>query len=118
MFDHSSIDIRTVHTYLAKDMKTFVLTLANSLTSVQTTEYRFYKSEGRQTSIIHYSSHNLFQTNSVAITTTFNIYTTCRVAHPSRAGTTKHAYKTHQTKQGTTPGRGQRLPCEVEMKYL
>ena len=79
--------------------------------SVQTTEYRFYKSKccqwiACQTSIIHYSSHNPFLTNSVTITTKFNIHTTWRVAHPSRAGTTKHVYKKRQSKQCTTPGRG------------
>ena len=43
-----------------------------------------------------------------------NIHTTCKAALPSRAGTTKHVYKKRKTKQGTTPGRGQQLPCEVD----
>ena len=41
------------------------------------------------------------------------MYTTWKVTHPSRAGTTKHMYKKRKTKQGTTPGSGQQLPCEV-----
>ena len=32
-----------------------------------------------------------------------------KAAFPSCAGTTKHVYKKHKTKQGTTPGRGQQL---------
>ena len=39
---------------------------------------------------------------------------TWKVALPSLAGTTKHVYKKHKTKQGTTPGRGEQLPCEVD----
>ena len=34
---------------------------------------------------------------------------------PSRARTTKHAHNKRETKQGTTPERGQQLPCEVEI---
>ena len=43
-----------------------------------------------------------------------NTHTTCKAALPSRAGTIKHVYKKRKTKQGTTPGRGQQLPCEVD----
>ena len=37
-----------------------------------------------------------------------------KVALPPRAVTTKRVYMKRKTKQGTTPGRGQRLLCEVE----
>ena len=117
-FSHTTI-ICKIQKFVTNSNFKFFKT-ANKLESVQTTEYRFHKSEGSQrigcqTTIIHHSSHNPFPTNYVTIITTFNINTTSRVAHPSRAGTTKHAYMKRQTKQGTTLGRGQQLPCEVDI---
>ena len=36
----------------------------------------------------------------------------------SRAGTTQQVYKKRKTKQGTTPGRGQKLPSKVDYHLL
>ena len=57
------------------------------------------------------SSHNPC---SDKIGNIYSMYTTWKMTHPSRAGTTKHMYKKRKTKQGTTLGRGQQLPCEVD----
>ena len=77
------------------------------LKGVRTTEYRFYKREGRQrirsqTTIIHHSSHNPFLTNSVTKTITFNIipHEECHILpmqEPLNMRTNRR-----QTKQGTT----------------
>ena len=65
-------------------------------------------------SIIKQAVIHFFTNSYVTITATFSNHTTWRVAHPSRAGTTKHAYTKSKTKQGTTPWKCQQQLCEVE----
>ena len=54
-----------------------------------------------------------FLTYSVTFNTNMK-HTMVNMKRPSRAGATQPVLNEHETKQGTTLGRGRRLPCEAE----
>ena len=54
-----------------------------------------------------------FPTNSVTFNTNMK-HNMVNMKRPSRAGATQPVLNEHETKQGTTLGRGRRLPCEAE----